>query len=280
MHGQGHRRDGGGAIALRATGRRGGGVRWWLAALGALALLVAACTAADEPEQDLTLFAAASLRAVTDELEAAWSEARPEVALTVATEASNVLAARIAEGARGDVFISADAAHPQRLAEEGWTAAAPVEFARNELALVARRDGPVSDVNDLAEPGTRIVVGGPSTPIGRYTALALGRLAQTTSDPEAFAAAVEANIASREDNVRAALAKVELGEGDAAFVYRTDALGSAATVPIELPASARVDAAYSVVQLSSTDDAADFVAWLRGPEARAVLAAAGFVVPG
>ena len=77
---------------------------------------------------------------------------------------------------------------------------------------------------DLAEPGVRIVAAGPGVPITRYADEALAQLAATMPDPEAFADAVAANIVSREDNVRAALAKVELGEGDAAFVYRTDAL--------------------------------------------------------
>jgi molybdate transport system substrate-binding protein len=246
--------------------------------LGLLASLLAACGPGGGTEAELTLFAAASLRAVTDELEAAWAEVRPDVAVTVATEASNVLAARIAEGAQGDVFISADEVHPRRLADEGWTAAEPVELARNELTLVVREDGPVEDTADLAVAGTSIVVGGPATPIGRYTAVALERLAMTMPDPASFAQAVEANIASREDNVRAALAKVELGEGDAAIVYRTDALGSDATVEIELPPSARVDAVYGVVQLSPDPLAAEFVAWLGGPRARTILAEAGFEV--
>ncbi len=232
----------------------------------------------DEREGSLTVFAAASLRAVTDELETAWLEANPETSLVIATEASNVLAAQIMEGAAADIFISADDIQPQRLAEAGLTAGQPVPFARNELALVARSDGPVVEVADLAGPGTTIVVGGSSTPVGRYTAQALERLAGGMPDPDAFASAVERNIASREDNVRAALAKVELGEGDAAFVYRTDALSSPDTVQIELPPPARVSAAYGAVQVSEDERAAAFVAWLGGPAASGILDEAGFEV--
>ena len=274
MHGQGDRRDGGGAIALRATGRRWD-ARWWFALLSSLVLLVAACAPGEE-DGELTLFAAASLRAVSDDLEAAWLEANPDAPLIIATEASNVLAAQIEEGARADVFISADEIHPRRLADEDHTAAEPVPFARNEIALVARLDGPVTEVADLAEPGTSIVVGGPSTPIGRYTAAALDALAGSAQDSLAFSAAVEANIASREDNVRAALAKIELGEGDAVFVYRTDALGSEDSVEIELPSEARVGAVYSAVRLSQSETAVEFLDWLGGPVATAILADAGF----
>lgn len=247
--------------------------------LGAVLMLVLAACDRGEPSADgLTLFAAASLRAVTDELETAWLEAAPDTPLTIATEASNVLAAQITEGAEADVFISADEVITERLAAEGLTATEPITFARNEIALVSRPGGQVTEVADLATPGATIIVGGTGTPIGRYTAQALALLADEMPDPEAFAAAVEANIASREDNVRAALAKVELGEGDAAFVYRTDALGSDRAVQIGLPPGARVGATYSAVVLSTDERASAFVDWLGGPAAGAILTAAGFEV--
>ena len=226
----------------------------------------------------MTVFAAASLRTVTDELERAWAEAHPDRPLTIASEASNVLAAQIAEGAAADVFLSADDVRPRELAEAGYTAGSPEPFVRNQVTLVAARDSSVATAADLAQPGTRIVVAGPSTPIGRYTEDAIAALARETEDPEAFAAAVAANLASREDNVRAALAKVELGEGDAAFVYRTDAMGTDAVTEIELPRAARIGADYSAVRISERQAAQEFLDWLRRPTATTILSEAGFEV--
>ncbi len=54
-------------------------------------------------------------------------------------------------------------------------------------------------------------------------------------------------MVSREDNVRAALAKVELGEGDAAFVYRTDALDADGVREVPLPPTVEVTAQYAAV---------------------------------
>jgi molybdate transport system substrate-binding protein len=255
----------------RGIARRG------LAVVAAASLLLSAC-AREAGHDELTVFAAASLRTVADELEAAWSEAMPDVPLTVATDGSNVLAAQIAEGAPADVFLSADTIHPQRLVEQGWAVGPPVLFARNEVALVAGADSGITRASDIATPGVRLVVAGPSTPIGRYTEEAIAALADAETDPAAFTVAVEANIASREDNVRAALAKVELGEGDAAFVYRTDALGSDQTVEIELPPAARIGAEYAAVLTSDRGIGAEFLDWLRGPTAGAILTAAGFEV--
>jgi molybdate transport system substrate-binding protein len=112
--------------------------------------------------------------------------------------------------------------------------------------------------------------------VARYTLGAIAALAATQPDPAAFAAAVEANVVSREDNVRAALAKVELGEGDAAFVYVTDALGAEGVREVPLTGAAGVRAEYAAVQVSERPLAAEFVRWLSQPEAVAVIEAAGF----
>ena len=250
-------------------------MRWWLA-VALLVLLVLAC-AGDDDSDGLTVFAAASLRDVVGELEVAWLEGHPGRPLTIATEASNVLAAQIREGAPADVLLSADTSRPQELFDDGLTAAAPVPFVRNSVVLVApRTKGAVQSVRDLAKPGVLVVGVSEGAPIARYTDEAQARLAATMADPEAFAAALAANIVSREDNVRAALAKVELGEGDAAFVYRTDLLGSDAVREVPLPAGSAVRTPYGAVQISDRPAAAEFMAWLGEPAAMAVLGAAGF----
>jgi molybdate transport system substrate-binding protein len=153
-----------------------------------------------------------------------------------------------------------------------------VVFARNGLTIVTPIEGRTVNVPaDLARPGVRVVAAGPGVPITRYAEAALAQLAATTPDPVAFAAAVAANVVSREDNVRAALAKVELGEADAAIVYRTDARSSGLVREVPLPAGVAVTADYAALQVSPDPAAAAFVAWLRGSEAVAILEAAGFV---
>jgi len=247
----------------------------WLAALLLLALVAGACGADDEA--GLTVFAAASLRSVVDELEAAWTARYPDAPLTVSTEASNVLAAQITEGAPADVFISADRERPRQLAAAGLTAATPVSFAVNRVTLVVPAGSDrLSAPLDVARPGLRLVGVNEGAPIARYTEEAIAALAATSPQPAAFLSAVGANLASREDNVGAALAKVALGEGDAAFVYRTDALASGAVDEVPLPAGAAIPASYEAVQISEAPLAAEFMAWLVGPEAMTIVEAAGF----
>ena len=111
------------------------------------------------------------------------------------------------------------------LVDAGLAAGEPIPFAGNRLALVVPAGNPagITSPFDLARPGVRLVGAGTTVPITKYAAQMVGMLAGLPGAPHDFAAAVEANVVSREDNVRAVLAKVELGEGDAAIVYATDA---------------------------------------------------------
>ncbi len=237
--------------------------------------VVVACR--EHEEDGLTVFAAASLHDAMAGLELAWAAERPDAPLTIATEASNVLAAQIGEGAGADVFISADRRRPRELAEAGLTGSQPVPFARNRVTIVVpAADGHVRQPADLAIPGTRLVAIGRGVPITGYADEALARLAATMDDPESFSQAVGANVVSREDNVRAALAKVALGEGDAAVVYRTDAASSEAVREIPFPAEVTVTAEYAAVAVSERKLATEFVEWLGSAAAVEVLQTAGF----
>jgi molybdate transport system substrate-binding protein len=241
------------------------------------ASLAATSVASMEASGELTVFAAASLADVFDSLETGWLASHPETRLLTAFDASNVLATQIAEGAPADIFVSADAGRPAELAEAGLAVGEPVPFARSGLTIaVPLEGGPVTTASDLARPGVRLVAAGSGVPITRYADEAIAQLAATAPEAAAFIDAVAANVVSREDNVRAALAKVELGEGDAAIVYETDARSSGLVRAVPFPAGVDVRAEYTAVQVSERPAAAGFLAWLRGPVAAAILAEAGF----
>ncbi len=249
-----------------------------LLATALLTLLLAACATASGGSA-LTVFAAASLGPLMGQLESAWLAQHPDQPLTVSTGASSLLAAQISEGAEPDVFMSADTLRPDELSAAGLTASEPRLLAHNRVVLVApAADARVAAPADLASPGTRIIGTVSASPIAAYAASTIGALAATMPDPAAFAAAVEANIVSHEDNVRTTLAKVELGEGDAGFVYRTDALASTAVRTVPLPAGVGAIADYGVVQVSDRADAAAFVEWLASPAAATILEQAGLEV--
>ncbi|MGZ6341263.1 MAG: molybdate ABC transporter substrate-binding protein [Candidatus Limnocylindrales bacterium] len=233
--------------------------------------------------RDLTVYAAASLTDALTALAPRFEATRPGLRLVVSTDASSALRAKIEQGAPVDVFLSADTKNAQALADE-HLAGTPVAFARNLLTIVVPAADPVGVISpaDLARPGLKVVAAGPDVPITRYADQAVARLATLPGYPAGYVAAVGANIVSREDNVRAVLAKVELGEADAGIVYATDARSSAKVRTIAIPAAANVPATYAAVTISTSaqpTDAQAFLDWLVGAEAQSVLASLGFLPP-
>ena len=239
------------------------------------ALTMAGC--AGGASDQLTVYAAASLRDAFEDLADAYTE-KTGISLVLSFDASSALRAQITEGAPADVFASADLASARTLVEEGLTDGDPAVFAANALSIVAPVDGGAVDSwTDLAAPGARIIAAGHSVPITTYAEQLVSNLADRTGAPEGFATAYAANVVSREDNVRAVLTKIAIGEGDAGIVYETDAASSDAVTVVDVPAEANVLAEYAVVSLSdAAPHAADFVSWLLGDAAQEILESHGF----
>jgi molybdate transport system substrate-binding protein len=244
----------------------------------------AADTAGSAPRVELTVFAAASLATALDDATAAYAALEPDVRVVVATGSSTTLRAQIEAGAPADVFLSADRENPQALAAAGLADGAPVSFAASTLVVAtpAADPGAIATPADLARPGVAIVAAASSTPLDRYATAVLTGLAALPGYPPGFAAAVEANVVSRESHAAAVAAKLELGEADAAILYATDVAARPGLRAIPIPEAANVVAAYDgVVVLGAARpvEARAFLAWLAGPAGRAVLAGRGFVAP-
>ncbi len=238
-------------------------------------LLALGCSESTEREP-LLVFAASSLTDAFEELERAYEAAHPTVDVQSAFAGSQVLRLQIEHGAPADVFASADPMHVEALVESHHAEGAQT-FAHNELALIVpRRAGAIDDFAQL-DRASRIVVGTPNVPVGRYTQQLLERTRATHG--EAFISAVRGAIVSEESNVRLVRAKVELGEADAAFVYRTDV--SEGVRAVSIPDELRVSADYPIALLRGSEHpeaARTFVDFVRGPDGRAILERRGFRV--
>lgn len=232
----------------------------------------------------LTVFAAASLKDALGAAVAAYAAAVPGATFTVSTDSSAALETQIEQGAPADLFLSADTANPGKLVAAGLAAGQPIVFARNRLVVIVPADNParVRTPADLAGPGVKVIAAGEQVPITKYATQLVQNLATQPGYPAGFAAAYAANVVSREDNVRAVIAKVELGEGDAAIVYATDAASSTKVAAIPVPDAANVTATDAGVVVGASAQAAAahaFLAWLAGPGGQAILARFGFESP-
>ena len=252
-----------------------------------LTLFCAGCVARlggksdDLPSQEVAVFAAASLTEVFSAAGAAFEQNHPQTALTFNFAGSQQLASQLAEGAPAALFASADQRQMDAVVSTGRIdPASVVLFACNRLVVVSSRES-VASLRDLTAPGVKLVIGAQAVPVGVYT---LNFLAAAAADPsygEAFRTGVLANVVSYEQNVRAVLSKVRLGEADAGIVYATDAQTAPDVAVLEIPAHLNQLAGYQIAPLrdgSSPDVAAQFVDFLRSPEGRRLLTDAGFAI--
>ena len=234
---------------------------------------------------EITVFAAASLAEAFDALAATYMAEHPGITVTLSYDSSAALRAKIQQGARVDVFASADTENPDALVAAGLSAGPTVVVAGSELAVIVPASNPagLSDPYGLADPGVKVVGAGPSVPITGYATALLENLAASRGAQADLIASYERNIVSREDNVKGIVAKVELGEGDAGIVYATDALAAGDRVrALPIPPGTNVRVAYGAVipaDAPAPGAAAAFLAWLRGPDAQAILASHGFTAP-
>lgn len=258
----------------------------------AFAVIAAACSgnsATTAPTNaapvDLNILAAASLKGALDKVKTAYEAANPGVTLTISTDSSAALETKIEQGAPADVFLSADTSNPKKLVDGGYADGAAVNFAGNRLTVIVPKDNPagITTAAELARTGVKIIAAGDEVPITKYAKQLVRNLAKEAGYPAGFEAAYNANVVSKEENVKAVIAKISLGQGDAAICYVTDATASTDVLAIDVPTTANVPATYAgVVVKASTnaDRARAFLDWLARTDGQAVLATFGFLPPG
>jgi len=251
---------------------------WLLAPVAAAAV---ACSGGGGQEGDITVFAASSLGDVMRDLGAGFERAHPGTHVRLNVASSATLVTQIREGAPADVFTPASPDEAAALSKEGFLSGTPQTFATNHLAVaVPAGKGPVEAFADLAKPGLRLVLAARDVPAGRYAREALRRAEAAGTFGPGFEAAVLSNVRSEEPSVRAALAKVRLGEADAAIVYVTDVpAGDQEVWLVDVPAAVNVRAEYVAAVLRKTANpgtSADFAAYLVSKEGQAILERAGF----
>ena len=240
----------------------------------ALLVLGSSCRGASGSET-LTVFAAASLTDAFTRIAADFEGAHPTVHVRLSFGPSDGLATQIQEGAPAEVFASASPAWMDAVAEDPGIGDRAV-FARNLLVVITPVDDPatIGSVEDLAEPGVKLVLAAEGVPAGDY---ARRMLANAGVAREALT-----NVVSNEDDVKGVVQKVALGEADAGIVYRTDVttdIGRAVrTVTVPDPVNVVATYPIGVVAGSGSDLAGRFVAYVVGP-GQAVLEAAGFLPP-
>jgi molybdate transport system substrate-binding protein len=226
-----------------------------------------------EPTGTVTVFAAASLTDVFTDLGAQLEDEHPGLTVQFNFAGSSALATQLTQGAPADVFAAADTDQMDVVTNNGLVSRAPTLFATNtlEIAVPPGNPGRVTGLADLADPARTIALCAPEVPCGAA--------AEEVFDAAGLTAAPD----TLEEDVKATLTKVQLGEVDAALVYRTDAKAAASGVDgVEFPESAGAINEYPIVVLKDAPNKAGaqaFVAYVLSDKGKAVLTDAGFQAP-
>ena len=226
--------------------------------------------AADTLSGTVTVFAAASLTDSFQAIADAFTEEHPEVTVTFNFGGSSGLATQIVEAAPADVFAAASPATMKTVTDAALTDGDPADFATNvlEIAVAKGNPGGITGLDDFADPDKTIALCAVEVPCGAAAA----KLFES--------AGIVPSVDTYEQDVKAVLTKVELGEVDAGVVYATDVLGAGDAVEgIEVDSA---PVAYPIVALSASANkgaAQAFVDFVLSSKGQSILKAAGFGAP-
>lgn len=229
-------------------------------------------TAPDTLSGTITILAAASLTESLDELAAQFEEAHPDVDVVISYGGSSALAEQIVSGSPADIFFSANESTMTTVTDAGLTVDPRVLLTNVlEIAVPAGNPGGVTGLADFADADLTIALCDPAVPCG-------------SAAEKLFAATgITPSVDTLEEDVKAALTKVALGEVDAALVYVTDVKAAGDEVEgIEVPEAADVVNAYPISLLTDAADAdlaQAFIDFVSSAEALEVFTDAGFGTP-
>jgi molybdate transport system substrate-binding protein len=237
--------------------------------------LLAACSGAKtrsgaRPHSEVKVFAAASLTAAFNRLGSDFTTANLGTRVTFNFAGSQALATQIRQGAPADLFAPADVSNMDKVKD---LVGAPEAFASNLLQIVVERGNPkgVKGLDDLARSDLKLVLAAPDVPAGRYARQVLDR------------AGVGVTPVSQEDDVKAVVTKVSLGEADAGIVYVTDVTAGGDKVEgVAIPTGQNVEATYPIAVVKASahrSQAQAFVDLVLSDQGQQVLKGFGFLPP-
>ena len=233
----------------------------------------------------ITVFAAASLTDSFNEMKTEFARRNPGTEIEFQFAGSPALRTQLEQGARADVFASADVPNMNMALQNGVVQDAGKVFVRNSLVIITPKSNParIAAPADLRRSGIKLVLVAPEVPVGNYARQAFALMDKDPAFGSGFADAALGNVVSNESNVKQVVAKVQLGEADAGVVYGTDVTADVVNdlAQIAIPANLNVIAEYPIALTKSPANApvaAAFVAFVTSADGQAILKKYGFQI--
>ena len=247
-------------------------MRFHAAILGLLAGILSGCSGSEHPPDRVVIFAAASTTEAVQQTSKDF-QAETGIAVEVSLGPSSGLAKQIEAGGGADLFLSADEASADYLADKQLVAQRR-DLLTNRLVVVVPADSDITikALRDVADPRIRrLALAEPKVPAGEYARQALRNVDVWDKVSERVVGGID---------VRATLQFVIRGEAEAGLVYRTDALAeSRVRVALEIDPKLHEPIRYPLVLIrreSIKESAWRYYDYLGSEKAAAVFQRFGF----
>ena len=258
-----------------------------IAAIAALTTFVGGCGTSNDSGADsstsssgstskvtgtITVLAAASLTESFDTIAESFENANPDATVKVSYGGSSALAEQINQGAPADVFASASEKNMTLVTDAG-NADKPTTFVQNKMQIAVPTSNPakVSKLSDLANSDVKVALCQPAVPCGATAAKVFAN------------AGITVTPVTLEQDVKAALTKVELNEADAAVVYVTDVKAAGHKIKgIDIADDVNATTDYPIATLKNAPNAGGakaFMDYVLSTDGIKVLEEAGFAKP-
>src|SRR5215510_664122 len=231
---------------------------------------------------ELSVFAAASLTEPFTEMSKRLEMSHPGLKVVYNFGGSQALRTQLEQGARADVFASADAIQMEQAKKSEVVQGETPIFVKNRLVVITPKANPgkVTEFRDLAKPGLKLDLTNAKVPVGNYSRQAFSKAsAEYGAD---FEKSVLGNIVSEEENVKQVVTKVQLGEADAGIAYVSDVTPKVSkdVLTVVIPDAYNQLATYPIALTKGVQNrtAADvFISFVLSAEGQAILKANNFI---
>jgi molybdate transport system substrate-binding protein len=231
-------------------------------------------SAASKVRGSITVLAASSLTDAFTQIGKGFERKYPGTDVTFSFNSTATLVTQIQQGAPADVFASADETNMQKLVDGRHVLKGDAHtFTRNLLEIAVAPGNPkkIKSLADTVRSGVTLVLCAPEVPCGKYALQAYQR------------AGIPSPQVPTGANVKDTLAKVTLGEADAAVVYVTDVKAAKHDVEgVAIPRSANVVAVYPIAPIHGASNPAvakAFVLYVQSEAGQRILRRYGFLKP-
>ncbi len=246
--------------------------------------LFTACNAlaSEGPNQEIIVYAAASLTESFQEIEKEYEGQHPGIDIVLNFAGSQMLFNQIKSGGRADLYFSANLRYPDQLVADGVEGCMEVDnYGTNTLVLIGKDikgDDFTSWMEGLQRENPRIVIAHESVPVGSYTVKMMDNYLEMEKNQETYEFFYN-HVVSYENDVKSIVTKVVLGEADYGIVYVSDYMAikdKPGIGYISIPESFNIKAQYGSILIEVTDETKDLYDYILTGKGQEILNDFGF----